>query len=180
MTLEEYARARLRALLRTATAITGNPQMGEEIVQDVLVTMARNWERIEATGTGRDAYVRRMLVNEYLSWRRKWSRIVPVLPDGMDGRVASAPDHAERLADRDQLNRELARLPRKQQVVLALRFFDDATDADIAAALGCAESTVRSTASRALAALRVELSPGRPSTDETRASQARTTEGGPA
>lgn len=157
MTFEDYARRRLRALLRTATAITGDPHLAEEIVQDVLVKLARHWQRIEAGTTGRDAYVRRMIVNEYISWRRKWSRQIPT--QDLDPGPSAEHDHAERSAERDALVRELAKLPRRQQVVLALRYFEGLPDADIAAALGCTESTVRAHSSRGLAALRVEMAP---------------------
>ena len=160
MTFEEYARLRLPALLRTATAICAGPQLAEEIVQDVLVKLDRHWDRV-ARSENIDAYVRRMLVNEYISWRRKWIRLVPtdVVPD------RAVADHAGAVADQDLLRRALATLPRRQQIALALRYFDDLDDREIAAAMGCAESSVRSFVSRGLAALRIQLVPV-PSTAE--------------
>jgi RNA polymerase sigma-70 factor (sigma-E family) len=153
VSFEDFAHERLRPLLRTATAITGDPYLAEEIVQDVLIKVSRHWADIGAK-PARDAYVRRMVVNEYVSWRRKWARLVPTHAIEFD---RHEPDHAERNADRDLLNRELARLPRRQQVVLALRYFEGLADPEIANTLGCGESTVRGYASRGLAALRVEL-----------------------
>jgi DNA-directed RNA polymerase specialized sigma24 family protein len=50
----------------------------------------------------------------------------------------------------------MRRLPLRQRTVLVLRFYADASDADIAATLGCRRGTVRSLASRALAALRID------------------------
>lgn len=157
MTFEEFVRLRLRTLLRTATAITADPYLAEEIVQDVLIKVSAHWADLEVN-PARDAYVRKMIVNQFVSWRRKWSRLVPshvVEPE------AQVPDHAERSADRDLLDRELRRLPRRQQVVLALRYYEGLGDADIAAALGCTEVTVRSYASRALAALRIDMTADR-------------------
>jgi RNA polymerase sigma factor (sigma-70 family) len=90
-------------------------------------------------------------VNEYLSWRRKWSRITPherVEP------VGSVPDHADVHAQRADLREQLSRLPRQQQVVLALRYYADLSDNEIAAAMGCSPGTVRGYASRALGTLR--------------------------
>jgi DNA-directed RNA polymerase specialized sigma24 family protein len=46
--------------------------------------------------------------------------------------------------------------------VLVLRYYEGCGDAEIAELLGCAPGTVRGYASRALAALRIELSPNRP------------------
>lgn len=68
-------------------------------------------------------------------------------------RDAAAPTGSDP-AERDALWQALRRLPVRQRTVLVLRFYEDATDADIAHALGCRRGTVRSLASRALATLR--------------------------
>ena len=95
-------------------------------------------------------------MNEYLSWRRKWSRLIPHerMPD--DGRVT--PDHAERHAVRTDLVAELAALPPRQRAVLVMRYYGGMSDPEIAETLGCRPATVRAYASRALAMLRVESS----------------------
>jgi RNA polymerase sigma factor (sigma-70 family) len=49
------------------------------------------------------------------------------------------------------------RLPRQQRAVIVLRYYESLSDLEIAEVLGCRTATVRSNASRALAALRVEL-----------------------
>jgi DNA-directed RNA polymerase specialized sigma24 family protein len=67
--------------------------------------------------------------------------------------AAGYDEHAAMLA-------EIGKLPRRQRAVLALRYYEDRSDAEIAELLGCAPSTVRAYASRALAALRTELGPG--------------------
>jgi RNA polymerase sigma factor (sigma-70 family) len=103
------------------------------------------------------AYVRRMLINERISWRRKWGRVVPVSEAHLRSIVdvaGDAPDHANTLAEREALIHRLRRLPRRQQAVLALRYFAGMPDADIAAELGCSVSAVRSYISRALTRLR--------------------------
>jgi hypothetical protein len=76
VTFEKFARDQVAMLLGMATAICGDPLQAEDLVQDVFLKVLRNWERIEQTDHPL-AYVRRMLVNEQLSWRRKWSRIIP-------------------------------------------------------------------------------------------------------
>jgi RNA polymerase sigma-70 factor (sigma-E family) len=150
-TFEEYAAERLPALLRMATALSGDRGVAEDVVQEVLIRAARRWQSIGQMASP-DGYLRRMVINEHQSWRRKWARIVPraVLDD--DRQV---PDHAEQHAERDELSRHLDRLPVRQRAVLVLRYFEGMSDEAIAALLGCSTGTVRSHASRALATLRI-------------------------
>jgi RNA polymerase sigma factor (sigma-70 family) len=54
----------------------------------------------------------------------------------------------------DELRDALASLPMRQRAVLVLRFYEDMSEADIAATLGCRPGTVKSLSSRGLAALR--------------------------
>ncbi|MEV6527274.1 SigE family RNA polymerase sigma factor [Longispora sp. NPDC051575] len=160
MTFEEYAAARLPALLRYATVLTGERALAEDVVQEVLVRAHARWRRIDEP----ESYLRRMVVNEYLSWRRRWSRVVPHASVGLP--PSDAPDHPTSHADRDALRAELALLPRRQRAVIVLRYYQGLTDAEIADALGCSPGTVRGYASRALATLRV--SPRVHLTQETR------------
>jgi RNA polymerase sigma-70 factor (sigma-E family) len=151
---EEFAEARLRELLRYAVVLTGDPRLAEDVVQEVLLRAHQRWSRI-VEYEWPERYVRRMIVNEYLSWRRRWARILPsadVVPPQPD-----TPDHATTHADREALGAELARLPRRQRTVLVLRYYEGLSDAEIADVLGCAPGTVRGYASRALATLRVDL-----------------------
>ncbi|MFF0271112.1 SigE family RNA polymerase sigma factor [Kribbella sp. NPDC004536] len=152
MTYDEWLRSGLPPLLRFATVLCGSPHLAEDVVQDVAIKAQQKWDRI-GQAEHPDAYVRRMVVNEYLSWRRKWSRYVPLA----EIEQGSSPDHADRTADRDELLGELAKLPRRQRAVLVLRYYGGQTDAEIAETLGCSAGTVRAHASRALATLRVEL-----------------------
>jgi RNA polymerase sigma factor (sigma-70 family) len=96
-----------------------------------------------------------MVVNEFLSWRRRWSnREVPVAEMQ---EPATTEDLSSRQAQRDAAWRLLATLPRQQRAVLVLRFYEDLPDDEIAAVLGCAASTVRSNAARGLASLRAAV-----------------------
>ena len=146
MTFDEWTRSGLPPLLRFATVLCGSGHLAEDVVQDVAIKAHRNWSRISVVGSP-DAYLRRMVVNEYLSWRRKWSRYVPraeILPPD------HTADHADQAADRDQLITELAKLPRRQRAVLVLRYYGGLTDPEIADTLGCSPGTVRAHASLAL------------------------------
>lgn len=76
--------------------------------------------------------------------------------------LCPAPDHADQYSERQALLGELGKLPARQRAVLVLRYYEDRRDAEIAELLGCTPGTVRGYASRALAALRIELSPEPP------------------
>jgi DNA-directed RNA polymerase specialized sigma24 family protein len=76
VTFEEYARARLGPLLRLARGMTLDSALAEDLVQDLLIKVHRRWAQISRLDAP-DVYVRRMLINEYISWRRKWGRIQP-------------------------------------------------------------------------------------------------------
>lgn len=158
MTFEQYATSRLPVLLATARAICGEPALAEDLVQDVLIKLHARWTVIEAVEQ-RDAYVRRMLVNEFVSWRRKWARIsLPGwLPSPRQGGENPAVDAANAHADRAELMAEIRRLPPRQRVVIGLRYYADQSDAQIAEALGCSPATVRVHAARALATLRINV-----------------------
>ena len=75
MTFEDWLREQLPRMVRFADALCGR-SVSEEIVQDVAVKVHARWSKIEKL-EHREAYVRRMITNEYLSWRRKWARLVP-------------------------------------------------------------------------------------------------------
>jgi RNA polymerase sigma-70 factor (sigma-E family) len=150
---EEFARERLPALVRFTTAMCADRWLAEDVVQEVLLRVQARWIRIGQLDAP-DAYVRRALVNEYLSWRRKWSRVLPyeVVPE----RDRVSPDIAEQHANRSQLAGELAALPARQRTAVVLRYYADLSDQEIADALGCRAVTVRGYISRGLAALRIQ------------------------
>jgi RNA polymerase sigma-70 factor (sigma-E family) len=152
---EEFVAARGPALLRLALMLTGDSYLAQDLVQSALASAFRHWNRVEAADSPQ-AYVRQILVREHLSWRRRRSsrEIVGGGSAAESGPGRPGPDAAGVLASRDAAWALLARLPRKQRAVLALRYYEDLSDAQIAVALGCSAATVRSNAARALATLR--------------------------
>ena len=147
-TFDDYVAARGPALWRSAWLLTGDAHRAEDLVQTALVKCWRRWDQI-ATGGSVDGYVRRALVTTYTDWRRrKWTGEVPsaVLPDNR----AADPD----LVVRHDVLAALALLPRGQRAVVVLRFYDDLTEVQTAAALGVSVGTVKSQTARALHALR--------------------------
>lgn len=155
MTFEEFAAGRLPALLRFAAVLTGDRAGAEDVVQEVLIRAHRHWDKIGGLDRP-ELYVRKMIVNEFISSRRRLWRVVPA-GRGVDLDVRVAPDHAGAHAERQALLAELARLPGRQRAVLVLRYYEGLDDAEIADVLGCAPGTVRGYASRALATLRVAV-----------------------
>jgi RNA polymerase sigma-70 factor (sigma-E family) len=155
MTFEEFAAARLPAVLKFAAVLTGDRGLAEDVVQEVLIRASTRWQAIAGLDKP-EAYIRKMIVNEYLSWRRRSWRLV-LSGTGAELRGRPAPDHAAGYAERDAIWAELAKLPPRQRAVLVLRYYEGLTDPEIADVLGCRPGTVRGYACRALAALRVEL-----------------------
>jgi RNA polymerase sigma-70 factor (sigma-E family) len=158
VTFEQFAVTRLPSLLRYAVVLTGDRDLAQDVVQEVLARTQVKWKRISVADSP-EAYVRRMVLNEYLSWRRSWAaRNVHVAGERLvelDDARGGVGDHAQRVVDADELWNRLAALGRKQRAVLVLRYYEQLEDEQIADLLGCSAATVRSHASRALKTLRL-------------------------
>lgn len=157
----DFTADRLGSLLRFARALTGDRALAEDLVQDVVVRLlVADRARIRDL----DAYARRMIVNAFLSWRRRISLLRPVaLIDDLPAEVGA--DVFDRHAESDDLRQRLELLSRKQRAAIVLRYFADQSDAEIAELLGCSRNAVRSLISRGLAVLRVDAQRvGRPVT----------------
>lgn len=163
MEFEEYVAARGPALLRLAYVLTSHPHLAQELVQSGLARAYGHWRRV-AAAEHPDAYVRRIMVNEHLGWQRR--RLFGERPHPA-GDVAterthpgsSAADPADGVVDRDEADQALRSLAPRARTVLVLRYYANLDDAAIADLLGVSASTVRSTASRALATLRTAREP---------------------
>jgi RNA polymerase sigma-70 factor (sigma-E family) len=158
---DDFVLARGPALLRLATALCGDPQLAQDVVQDVLVTAMTRWGRV-GSADNLDAYVRRMVVNRLNSWWRRAARREQPRA-GSDLPVVVVPDQAGPVVDRRVLVRALSTLPAKQRTVLVLRHYEGCSDAEIAELLGCPSATVRSHALRGLRTLRAALTEEVPS-----------------
>ncbi len=146
-----YVVARSAAHLRTAYLLTGNRADAEDLLQTAFAKTYLAWDRIRDR-QALDGYVRRTLVTTQTSfWRRK-------RPEALYDEVPERPGrdaHAD-LDLHDALWTALSRLSRKQRAMVVLRYYEDLSEADTAAALGVSVGTVKSTTSRALAALRTD------------------------
>ena len=154
MTFEAWVEANLDWLFRFATVLIGDRALAEDVVMDTLGKVHDHWERL-ASLEDLGAYVRRMVVNQHVSWRRKWSRqySVPEPPD-----LPGSDDFASEYAERQALVAALGQLPPKQRAAVVLRFYEGLSSAEVAEVLGCRPVTARGYISRALRSLRIELS----------------------
>ena len=148
---EGFVVARRDALLRTAYLLTGDHHDAEDLVQSALIKVVPKWERIKDRPEG---YVRQVLARESVNrWRsRRWREVATaVVPE-------SGPHAGAENVDRIALLEDLRRLSPRQRAVLVLRYFDDLTEAETAAALGISVGTVKSHAREGVARLRNQRS----------------------
>lgn len=156
MTFEQYVAAQGPALVRLAFVLSGDRHLAEDLTQTALADAYRHWRTV-AAARDPEAYVRRMLVNAHLSWRRRrWTTEQPV---ERTEHAAPVADHGDAVVDRDRMRGLLAGLAPRARTVLVLRYYADLDDAAIAEAVGITASAVRATASRALASLRHVTTP---------------------
>jgi RNA polymerase sigma-70 factor (sigma-E family) len=163
----DYVVARGTALLRMAVMLTGNRADAEDLVQAALAKTYLAWSKINDRAA-LDAYVRRAMVNTHISWwRRRKLEEFPTdeLPDRAVADQSGESDMAE------VVRRALDRLPERMRAAVMLRYFEDMTEPEIAAALGISLGTVKSTVSRAVARLRIDAELGEDSGGLTRLAQ---------
>ena len=142
--LDELFREHRDRLVQLAAAVTFDRALAEEVVQDAFVGLQRQFGVVDNAA----GYLQRSVINlgiNALRRRRTANRYQPP-PAG----VASTPEIDETWA-------AVVRLPVKQRTVVALRFWHDMTEVDIAGLLGWPLGTVKSTLHRALKTLRSEM-----------------------
>jgi RNA polymerase sigma-70 factor (sigma-E family) len=148
-----WALARVSRLHRTAYLLCGDWHAAEDLVQDALARAALHWRRIEGTDSP-DAYVRKILLNEARKrWRPRRAKERPSLETNQ----RSIDDGSSERAARAELMQALSGLPPRQRAAVVLRYFEQLSEAETAAALGCSVGTIKSSTHRALATLRHTL-----------------------
>jgi RNA polymerase sigma-70 factor (sigma-E family) len=157
---EDFVAGRYREIVRFGALLSGDVRLGEDLAQEGLIAAYRSWHRLGVPDGRPEAYVRRVMIRTAMrARRRRWHGEVPTeqLPDAPGGGFADQSDLSV------QVFAGLRRLSADQRAVLVLRFWADASEAEVAQTLGVAVGTVKSRTSRALAMLRagglsVELS----------------------
>ena len=132
-----YARQR-RPLIALAYAVSGSRQAAEDLAQDALEAGFRDWERIRRLDEPA-AWVRRILLNRATSgYRRRLAELRAVTRLRANRAVA----FPEVTGEADRIWAEVRRLPRRQVQVIALRYVDELTLAEVGEVLGCSKDTV--------------------------------------
>jgi len=145
-----YMAARQPSLLRTAYLLTGDRHAAEDLVQTAFAKLYLSWDKVERR-EAIDGYVRRILVNEHTSlWRRGWKRNEVAAGDPPEQDVRDRHDEGDAAA----VWAFVQTLPRRQRAVIVLRYYEDLSEAETAHVLGISVGTVKSQASRAIAAMR--------------------------
>jgi RNA polymerase sigma-70 factor (sigma-E family) len=154
----EFMAAHQQSLMRTAYLLTGDAHLAEDLLQSVLVKLLGRWPKLTGV-TNPQAYARKALVNQYISWRRRlvWTTELPSA-EPPERPHSSEESTIARLA----MRQALAGLPPRQRAVIVLRYYEDLTEHETARLLNCSLGTVKSQAHDALARLRAlapELAP---------------------
>jgi RNA polymerase sigma-70 factor (sigma-E family) len=144
-------------LLRIAALMLGSRAAAEDAVQDAFYGLYRRWHQL-ADADKALPYVRAAVINRCRSELRRQGRLQrradqnhrPLDPESPEQAAILGEEHRDVLA-------ALQRLPDRQRESLILRYFLDLPEPEIATAMGISQGTVKSTTSRALAALARQL-----------------------
>lgn len=145
-----FAAASGGRLRRTAYLLCGDWQLAADIVQEALIKVYVAWPRLEKGG-GLATYARKTVVSVATDMHRKKSSTE--LPSEISPHLASSTDIERSIADRDAVVTALAALPTRQRACVVLRYYEELSVSETAAALSCSEGNVKSQTSRALATL---------------------------
>ena len=142
---EAWARARQQTMVRNAYLLTGDFQRAEDLVQEALIRAAERWDLLE--GGNPDAWVRTVVYRQHVSW---WRR------NGRESAVEQVPETSSHAQGDSSLllAAAFARLTPGQRAVMVLRFVEDRSVAETAAALGVTEGTVKKQTALAVDRLR--------------------------
>ena len=124
-------------------------QDAEDVVLDAMAVVYDRWGRVRGLPY-REGWLLKVAANRALRQLKKTNRRIPA---GQSRPVVTDDEIATRVSVRDGI----ARLPRRQQEVIALRYLADMPEAQVAEVLGLDTGTVKQHASRGRASLRLDL-----------------------
>jgi RNA polymerase sigma-70 factor (sigma-E family) len=147
-TFAEFFDAEAEPLRRFAVFLTGDIELANDLTQEALARVLRQWHRVSVGDPG--AYARKTLLN---LWRNMWRRRLVERRGGLF-RTEAVDGHAGRVEEALRVAEALRILPMKQRAAVMLRYYEDRSIADVARILGRPEGTVKSDIHRALNRLR--------------------------
>jgi RNA polymerase sigma-70 factor (sigma-E family) len=155
--LEELYERHAQAAVRLGYLLTGDRELARDLVQDAFVKLARRLVHIRQPASF-EWYLRRTMVNLAISNARrvKAERARVERVARMSPMASSLGEHT--VEAREDLRRALLRLPERQRAAVVLRFYEDLSVEQTAEVMGCPTGTVKSLVSRAMDALRLEVS----------------------
>jgi len=139
-------------LIRLGVIMLGDRPAAEDVVQEAFYGLYRRWHALSEE-TNALAYVRSSVINGCRSALRRLVRQFTGVAADQPGESASAESAALLSEEYRQALLAIRRLPSRQREALVLRYYLDLDEGEIASAMRVSRGTVKSTTSRALAAL---------------------------
>jgi RNA polymerase sigma-70 factor (sigma-E family) len=145
------------SLVRLATLVVGDVGVAEQLVQDAFVKLQLRWGGLRDPDKA-PAWLRSAVLNGARSHLRRRKVSDRHETRHTVGPAPETPEAAtEHLADHERVVAALRRLPRRQREAIALRYYLDLPEAEIAAAMGASAGSVKTHLHRGLAALAKHL-----------------------
>ena len=143
-------------LVRLAVLLVHDVQTAEEVVQDAFEAMHLAWRRLRDSEKALQ-YLRQTVVNRSRSVLRH-RKVVDMHAPKPAPDEPSAEHAALALLERSAVAAALRSLPERQREAIALRYYADFSEADIAKAMGISKGAVKSHTARAMSSLKTILS----------------------
>jgi RNA polymerase sigma-70 factor (sigma-E family) len=143
-------------LVRLAVLLVHDVQTAEEVVQDAFEAMHLAWRRLRDSEKALQ-YLRQTVVNRSRSVLRH-RKVVDMHAPKPAPDEPSAEHAALALLERSAVAAALRSLPGRQREAIALRYYADFSEADIAKAMGISKGAVKSHTARAMSSLKTILS----------------------
>jgi RNA polymerase sigma-70 factor (sigma-E family) len=152
--VEQLYAAHWARLVRLSVLLVRDTGTAEEVVQDAFVAVHARWGKLREPEKAL-AYLRQAVVNRSRSALRHRAVVLRHAEREADPSPAPGADEASLAVERRGAVLDAMRaLPPRQREVLALRYYLELSEAEIADTLGIARGSVKAHASRGSAALR--------------------------
>lgn len=137
----------LRAASRAASRVLHDRSHSEDVASETMRRVFERWATLDPVRA--PAWATRVATNLAIDHVRRSQHELAASP--------LAPDPTDHVDARVDLTTALSQLPARQRQVIALKYFADLTDQQVAAALGLATNTARTHLRRGLQALRLQF-----------------------